>query len=506
MGTVDNAAVTAGSPAPAGLAYKSGPGRWVLLSTVLGSAMASIDATVVGIALPAIGHDFNSSLATLQWVVTAYTLTLAGLLLFAGALGDKYGRKRWFLIGVIWFALASLLCAVAPDSAFLITARAVQGIGAALLTPGSLAIIEASFRPDDRSRAIGAWSGLSGVGTAIGPFLGGWLIQAVSWRLIFVINLPLAALVVAVALRHVPESRDPAAKGKLDLVGSALVTVGLVGLTYGLIEGPAKGWTKPGPLAALLAGVILLAAFVAWERRTPEPMLQLSLFRSTQFTSANILTFIVYGALGGALFLLPIQLIQVAGYTPLQAGVSLLPITVIMLLLSARSGALAGRIGPRLQMSVGPVVIGLGLVLFVRIGTSGNYLTEVLPALVIFGLGLATNVAPLTSTVLAAAPAEQAGMASAINNDVARAASLIAVAVLPAAAGLTGDAYLHKDTFSAGFHTASLISAGLCLGAGVLAAFTIRNPRKKAAPEAVSTAERPCLHCALDSPPQHVVE
>ena len=506
MGTVDNAALTAGSPAPAGLVYKSGPGRWVLLATVLGSAMASIDATVVGIALPAIGHDFGSSLPTLQWVVTAYTLTLAGLLLFAGALGDKYGRKLVFLIGVIWFAAASLLCAVAPDSAFLITARAVQGIGAALLTPGSLAIIEASFRPDDRSRAIGAWSGLSGVGTAIGPFLGGWLIQAVSWRLIFVINLPLAALVVAVALRHVPESRDPAATGKLDVTGGALVTLGLVGLTYGLIEGPAKGWTKPAPLVALLAGVVLLAAFVAWERHTPEPMLQLSLFRSTQFTSANILTFIVYGALGGALFLLPIQLIQVAGYTPLQAGVSLLPITVIMLVLSARSGALAGRIGPRLQMSAGPVVIGLGLALFVRIGPSGNYLTEVLPALVIFGLGLATNVAPLTSTVLAAAPAEQAGMASAINNDVARAASLIAVAVLPAAAGLGGNAYLHKGTFSAGFHTASLISAGLCFAAGVLAALTIRNPRRKPAPEVAPEAERPCLHCALDSPPQHVTE
>jgi EmrB/QacA subfamily drug resistance transporter len=506
MGTVDNAARTAGSPAPPGLAYKSARGRWVLLATVLGSAIASIDATVVGIALPAIGHEFGSSLATLQWVVTAYTLTLAGLLLFAGALGDKYGRKLVFLIGVIWFAVASLLCAVAPDSSFLITARAVQGIGAALLTPGSLAIIEASFRPDDRSKAIGAWSGFSGVGVAIGPFLGGWLIQAVSWRLIFVINLPLAALVLAVALRHVPESRDPAATGKLDVTGGVLVTLGLVGLTYGLIEGPAKGWTHPGPLAALLAGLALLAAFAVWERRTPAPMLQLSLFRSTQFTVANILTFIVYGALGGALFLLPIQLEQVAGYTPLQAGVSLLPITVIMLLLSARSGALAGRIGPRLQMSVGPVVIGLGLALFVRIGSSGNYLTEVLPALVIFGLGLATNVAPLTSTVLAAAPAEQAGMASAINNDVARAAGLIAVAVLPAAAGLSGDAYLHKHTFSAGFHTAALISAGLCFAAGLLAALTIRNPRRKPAPEAAPTAERHCLHCALDSTPQHATE
>jgi EmrB/QacA subfamily drug resistance transporter len=504
MGTVDDAEITAGPPAPAGLAYRSGPGRWVLLATVLGSAMAAIDATVVGIALPAIGRDFGSSLATLQWVVTAYTLTLAGLLLFAGALGDKYGRKRFFVIGVIWFAAASLLCGVAPDAPFLIAARAVQGIGAALLTPGSLAIIEASFRPDDRGKAIGAWSGFSGVGTAVGPFLGGWLIQAVSWRLIFVINLPVAALVVAVTLRHVPESRDPDATGRLDVAGGVLVTLGLVGLTYGLIEGPAKGWASPGPLAALIAGGALLAAFAAWEHHTPAPMLRLSLFRSAQFTAANILTFVVYGALGGALFLLPIQLQQVSGYTALQAGVSLLPITVIMLALSARSGALAGRIGPRLQMTVGPVVIGAGLALFTRIGPSGNYLTEVLPALVVFGLGLAANVAPLTATVLAAAPAEHAGMASAVNNDVARAAGLIAVAVLPAAAGLGGDAYLHPAAFSSGFHTAALISAGLCVAAGVLAAVTIRNPRRPARPEAAPAAERNCLHCALDSPPERV--
>ena len=502
MGTSE---VAAGQP---GLRYASARGRWVLLATVLGSAMASIDATVVGIALPAIGHDFQASLATLQWVVTAYTLTLAGLLLFAGALGDKYGRKRFFVIGVVWFAVASLLCGIAPDAPFLIAARAVQGVGAALLTPGSLAILEASFHPDDRGKAIGAWSGFSGVGTAIGPFLGGWLIQAVSWRLIFVINLPLAALVVAVALRHVPESRDPGATGKLDVTGGVLVTAGLVGLTYGLIEGPAQGWTSTGPLTALAAGVLLLAAFVGWERRAPGPMLQLSLFRSARFTAANIVTFVVYGALGGALFLLPIELEQVSHYTALQAGVSLLPVTVIMLLLSARSGALAARIGPRLQMSIGPVVIGIGLALYTRIGQSGNYLVDVLPAVVVFGLGLATNVAPLTSTVLDAVPAEHAGMASAVNNDVARAAGLIAVAVLPAAAGLSGASYLHPEQFSAGFHKASLISAGLCVAAGALAALTIRNPRKAAAgaapPQAAPPEERSVLHCGLDSPPGRV--
>jgi EmrB/QacA subfamily drug resistance transporter len=479
-------------------------GRWVLFATVLGSTMASIDATVVGIALPAIGKDFNASLADLQWVVTSYTLTLAGLLLVAGALGDRYGRKRVFQIGVAWFTIASILCLIAPNSPFLIGARALQGVGAALLTPGSLAIIEASFHPDDRGKAIGAWSGFAGVGVAIGPFIGGWLIQAVSWRLIFAINVPIAVLVVAVTWRHVPESRDMRETGRVDITGGLLVTLGLIGLTYGLIDGPAAGWNRAAPLASVIAGAALLAVFVLWERRARNPVLPLSLFSSTQFTSANIVTFIVYGALGGALFLLPIQLQQVSGYTALEAGISLLPVTVIMLLLSARSGALAARIGPRLQMTLGPFVIAAAFVLFARIGTSGDYLTEVLPAVVVFGFGLAINVAPLTSTVLAAAPAENAGAASAINNDVARAASLIAVAVLPAAAGLTGTSYLHPDTFSAGFRMASFISAGLCVAGGVLAGLTIRNPRPAALePEAAAAAapERAVLHCGLACPP-----
>jgi EmrB/QacA subfamily drug resistance transporter len=484
------------SSSVAGLSYKSGAGRWVLLATILGSAMASIDATVVGIALPSIGRDFHASLASLQWVVTAYTLTLAGLLLYAGGLGDKNGRKKIFLIGVVWFAIASAICGLAVNAPMLIVARAVQGIGAALLTPGSLAILEASFREEDRSKAIGAWTGFAGVGTAIGPFLGGWLIAAVSWRLIFIINLPVAAVVLVVGMRHVPESRDPNDSGKLDVSGAALVTFGLIGLTYGLIEGPASGWGKPLTLIALALGVALLAGFIVRERRASAPLLKLSMFASAEFSAANAVTFVVYGALGGALFLLPIQLEQVAHYTAIEAGVSLLPITVIMLLLSARSGALAARIGPRLQMSVGPVVIGIGLALLARIGPSANYLTEVFPAVVVFGFGLAINVAPLTATVLAAAPAESAGMASAVNNDVARAASLIAVAVLPAAAGLGGSAYLDPGLFSAGFRHAVFISAGLCVLAGVLAAFTIRNPRRVGQP-----AEPHNLHCGLDAPP-----
>jgi EmrB/QacA subfamily drug resistance transporter len=486
----------------AGLVLASARGRWVLLATVLGSAIASIDATVVGIALPAIGRDFGVGLGDLQWVVNAYTLTLAGLLLLAGALGDKYGRKRVFVIGIIWFAVASLLCSIAPTAPLLIAARALQGVGAALLTPGSLAILQAVFRPDDRGKAIGAWSGFSGVGTAVGPFLGGFLVAAVSWRLIFVINLPLAALVVAVTLRHVPESRDPTDTAPVDVTGGVLVTLGLVGLTYGLIQGPNHGWASAPVLIALLAGVALLGAFGWWEHRSPAPMLSLSLFRSTQFTSTNAVTFIIYGAIGGALFLLPIQLQEVSGYSALEAGISLLPVTVITLLLSARSGALAARIGPRLQMTVGPVLVGAGIALFALIGPSGNYLTEVLPGVVIFGFGLAVTVAPLTSTVLAAVPAEHSGMASAVNNDVARAASLIAVALLPAVGGITGDAYRHPSVFSSGFHTASLAAAGLCVAGGVLAAVTIRNPAR--APAELRPAQRHNLTCAIDAPPQPV--
>jgi len=486
------------------LRYASGPGRWVLAATVLGSAIVAIDATVVGIALPAIGRDFGTGMATLQWVVSAYTLTLAGLLLVAGSLGDRYGRRRVFVIGVVWFALASVLCGIAPSAGMLIAARALQGVGGALLTPGSLAILEASFVPEDRGKAIGAWSGLGGVATAIGPFLGGWLVQAASWRLIFAINIPIAVVVVTLAVRHVPESRDPQATGRVDVTGGALVTLGLVGLTYGLIEGPTLGFGDPVVLAALVGGVALLAGFALWESRTAHPMLPLDLFASRQFTFTNVVTFVVYGALGGALFLLPIMLQQVSGYTALEAGISLLPLTVIMLALSARSGALAARIGPRLQMSVGPILVGLGFALFVRVGHGGSYLTEVLPAVLVLGLGLAATVAPLTATVLAAAPARHAGMASAVNNDVARAAGLIAVAVLPAVAGITGSAYLHPDEFAHGFRIAALISAALCVLGGLVAAVTIRNPR----PVTVVPVAAPksCAHCGLDAPPARATE
>jgi EmrB/QacA subfamily drug resistance transporter len=477
------------------LRYASPAGRWVLVATVLGSGVVGLDATVVGIALPAIGKDFGVGVADLQWVVNAYTLTLAGLLLLGGTLGDRYGRRRVLVLGTVWFALASLLCGVAPNVTVLILARALQGIGGALLTPGSLAILQASFVEEDRSRAIGAWSGLGGVATAVGPFVGGWLIGLASWRLVFFLNLPLAVAVVLIASRHVPESRAPGVAGRLDVTGAVLVTGGLTGFTYGLIEGPERGWTSPAVVTALVAGVLLLAGFVVAEGRVAEPMLPLEIFSSRQFTATNAVTFIIYGALGGAFFLLPVVLQQVAGYSPALTGTALLPVTLIMLLLSARSGALAARIGPRLQMTVGPMVVAAGLALLARIDAGGSYLADLLPAVSVFGLGLAITVAPLTATALASAPVGDAGVASAVNNDVARAAGLIAVAVLPAAAGITGDTYLHPQALAAGFRTAVIISAVACALGGLLAALTIRNPARAATP---STQD---YHCAVGAPP-----
>jgi EmrB/QacA subfamily drug resistance transporter len=492
------------------LRYASGAGRWVLAATVLGSGIAALDATVVGIALPAIGRSFHVSVSSMQWVVDGYTLPLAGLLLLGGALGDAFGRRRVFVIGTVWFALASLACGLAPDAGFLIAARAVQGAGAALLTPGSLAILQASFRPDDRPKAIGAWSGLGGVATAVGPFLGGWLIGAVSWRLVFFINLPAAAAVVLIAARHVPESRAPGPRQPLDITGAVTISLALAGLTYGLIAASADGWVSPPVLASLLAGVVIGGTFIIVEARGAHPMLPLGVFRSRQFSAANAVTFVDYAALGGALFLVPVVLQDVCGYSPLEAGMALLPLTAVMLALSARSAALAARIGPRLQMTVGPLLIAGGMVLFTRVHGNGDYLTQVLPAVLVLGFGLAANVAPLTSTALSAAPAEHAGIASAVNNDVARAAGLIAVAVLPALAGLTGDAYLHPAVLTRGFHVAVLIAAAAAAAGGVLAALTISNrpgtpsgPGQPAPGPAGAADELSLrsLHCALDAPP-----
>ncbi|MGH3260383.1 MAG: DHA2 family efflux MFS transporter permease subunit [Trebonia sp.] len=490
--------------APLVLRYRSRTGRWVLAATVLGSGVAALDATVVGIALPAIGRNFHASVASMQWVVDGYTLPLAGLLLLGGSLGDVHGRRKIFLFGVVWFALASLACGIAPNVAILITARAAQGIGAALLTPGSLAILQASFAPDDRSKAIGAWSGLGGVATAIGPFLGGWLIGAVSWRLVFFINLPIAAAVVVISVRHVPESRAPGPRQPLDVAGAATISLALAAFTYGLIAASSDGWASPPVLIGLLLGVALFAAFCVRQARGSHPMLPLMIFRTRQFSAANAVTFAVYGALGGALFLVPVVLQEASGYSALTAGMAMLPLTVIMLALSARSAALSAKIGPRLQMTVGPLVIAAGMALFIRVEGDGNYLTQVLPAVVVLGLGLAINVAPLTATALSAAPAEHSGIASAVNNDVARTASLIAVAVLPPLAGITGDTYLHPADLTRGFHAAVLIAAVVAALGGLLAAVTIRNPARGQAADTADDRDKDALqtlHCGLDGPP-----
>ena len=487
----------AAAPAPEVLAFGTARGRWVLAATVLGSGIASLDATVVGIALPSINRSFGGGVGTLQWVVTGYSLTLAAFLLLGGSLGDRLGRKRIFSIGVAWFAIASALCGIAPNATFLVVARVIQGIGGALLTPGSLAILQASFRADDRSRAIGAWTGLSGVATAAGPLVGGYLLAVASWRWVFYINVPVAAFVLLVTARHVPESSDPTTTRHIDIPGASLAVLFLAGVTYGLIEGPTRGWGSPLVVGAFVVAVVSVVAFFVVERRSPDPMLPLDLFRSRQFSGANAVTFVVYGALGGALFLLPVELQLVAHYTPLKSGLALVPVTLIMLVFSARSGQLSARIGPRLQMSLGPVVVGAGLALLARATDHGSYWTQVFPAIVIFGIGPAITVAPLTSTAMSAAPAEHSGIASAVNNTVARAAGLFAVAVLPLAAGLTGAAALSPAELADGFRTAVYIAGAASAAGGLLAVLTIRNPARPKA----GAAEPECPYaCGVGAP------
>ncbi len=436
----------------------------MLTATVLGSAVTAIDSTVVGIALPAIGHNFTLPVSSLQWVVTAYLVSLAGLLLVGGALGDRYGRRRVFVIGVVWFAVSSLVCAVAPDAGVLIAGRALQGVGGALLTPGSLAILQASFVKDDRARAIGAWSGLGGVATAIGPFVGGFLISAVSWRLIFLINLPLAFVVVVIATRHVPETRDPAAAGPVDVARRASRHRGPGGVGRRAHRSPELR-AGPRPWSWRMLGVAAGAfvAFVVAEGRERHPMLPLAIFRSPQFSATNAVTFVVYAAIGGALFLLPVQLQQVSHYSPLEAGTALLPLTAVMLAFSARSGALAVRIGPRLQMAVGPVVVGAGMLLLRSIGPSGDYVTEVLPGVLVLAArprhhrGAPHRHRP----VLGPRRARRDGLGRQQRRGPRR--GLVAVALLPALSGLSGHSYVHPAQFAAGFRHAVLI-AGAAVG------------------------------------------
>jgi len=458
-------------------------GRWVLLAAVLGSGIALLDATVVNIALPTLGRELDADLADLQWTVNAYVLSLAALILLGGSLGDRFGRRRVFVIGTVWFGVASLLCGLAPDIEALIAARALQGVGAALLTPGSLSLLQASFVPGDRARAVGAWSGLGGIAAAVGPFVGGLLVE-VSWRLVFLINLPLCVVVVVVALRHVPESVDPDASPRVDVAGAVLGALGLAGVTYALVAAGERG-ASTGVLASGLAGVAGLIGFGLVERRSAHPMLPLGIFASRQFSAANAVTFAVYAALGGVFFLLVVHLQVVAGYSPLAAGTSLLPVTVLMLVLSARAGALAARTGPRLPMTVGPLLCAAGVLLMRRIDTGADYVVDVLPGVVVFGLGLSATVAPLTVTVLGAASERHAGLASGVNNAVARTAGLLAAGL-----GGTDD----PVGFGRGFDRALLLSAGLLVVGAAVSAVAISDAGVRRPP----VRER---HCAVDAPP-----
>jgi EmrB/QacA subfamily drug resistance transporter len=462
------------SSEPGLLRLDSAQGRWVLTAAVLGSGVVLLDGTVVNVALPALGRDLDADFAALQWTVNGYLLSLAALILLGGSLGDRFGRRRLFVIGTVWFGVASLLCGLAPDVRTLVAARVLQGIGGALLTPGSLALLQASFAPADRGRAIGAWSGLGSVAAALGPFLGGLVVE-VSWRWVFLLNVPLCAAVVVVAQRHVPESRDPEAARTVDVGGAVLGALGLAAITYALIALGEEGRSGVAAVTGA-AGVVLLVAFVLLERRLREPLLPPDIFASRQFTAVNLVTFVVYAALSGFLLLFVVHLQVVAGYSPLASGVALVPFTLLMATLSSRSGAYAARRGPRLQLTAGPLLMAAALLPLSRVGPGASYLVDVLPGVLLFGLGLTVMVAPLTTTVLAAAPDRHAGLASGVNNAVARTAGLLAVAVVPVAAGIGGTDYQDAERFAPGFATASYLIAGLLLLGGLLAAATVRDP------------------------------
>lgn len=440
-------------------------GRAALAGLTLGTGVAILDGSVVNVALRSVGTDLDASLAQLQWVVNGYLLALASLVLVGGALGDRRGRRRTYLVGVVWFATASALCAAAQTPGQLVALRVLQGVGAALLTPGALSLIQSSFRPADRASAIGTWAGFSGVAAALGPLVGGWLVDHAGWRWVFGINIPLCLLVLALTARTVPESHDPDQAGRpFDVAGTVLGAVALGALTAVLTVAATVG---AGTLAAGLAlSVAAGAGFVLVERRSTHPLVPLTMFSSRVFSAANAMTLLVYGALGAVTVFVVLQL-QAAGWSALRAGASALPITVAMMLLSSRAAALAARSGPRLPMTLGPLVCAVGVLLLLRIGRDPGWV-DVLPGMVVFALGLAALVSPLTAAVLAAAPEGHSGVASGVNNAVARAGSLLAVAALPAVVGLVGEDYLDPVAMTAGFRAAMLWCAALLVAGGAV--------------------------------------
>jgi len=481
--------------------------KLTLVATILGSTVVFLDSTVVTVALPAIADGLDAGLAGQQWVVEAYMLALVSLLLVGGSLGDQLGRRRMFVFGLVAFGATSALCAVAPTVELLVAARALQGIAGALLVPGSLAIVAATFEGAARGKAVGTWTAWTGIATVIGPAGGGALIALASWRAIFWINLPLIAATVGLTLHSVEESRDPDAFRGIDWLGIALSAAGLGGPVFALIEQPSRGWSDPLVWVPLVAGVACFALFLLHEARARHPMLDLGLFRIRNFAVANLTTLTAYAGLIGGLFFVGLYLQQVAGYSALEAGLATTPVSLILFLLSPRWGKLASGTGPRLPMTLGPIVGGLGLLLLLRVGSGGDYVAEVLPAIVVFGLGLSATVAPLTATVLDSVEERHVGIASGVNNGIARVAGLLAIAVLGAvisarfaalAPGVSGGP-LTADAVAAStsaFHLGVAIAGALMILGGVVSAFGIENPRRavKAVPTRGAAQAGECGH------------
>jgi EmrB/QacA subfamily drug resistance transporter len=481
------------------LRYGSARGRWALAAVILGSGAAFLESSVVTVALPEIGRDLDLELGGLQWVMNAYLLALSALIITGGSLGDLYGRRSVFVFGLVGFAVTSLLCAVAPSGEVLIAARVLQGVAAALLVPASLAIVEASFAEEDRGRAIGAWAGWSGISSLIGPFLGGWLVDAASWRWVFAIVVVAGIVAAWLGARHLPESRAPRSGARRpDWTGSVLVSLGLAGLTYALVEAGGGGLGEPAVAAAGAAGCLLLVAFLLFEQHASQPMLPLAIFRSRQFSGANAATLANYLAIGALFFFLSLQLQDVLGYSALAAGAASFPATLIMLVFSPRAGELGQRIGARIPMTIGPLVLAAGLVLLSGVDRGDDYLDAVLPGVIVFGIGMTIFVAPLTATVLGALPDEQAGIASAVNNAAARLAQLFAGAALPAAAGLSATTAVGPGAFSDGYETAMLIAAAIAAIGGVISWVTIRGAQRRRAPRHPSPSQA-CTSCAPEA-------
>ncbi|XVQ06265.1 MFS transporter [Spirillospora sp. CA-255316] len=485
MRATDTAITTTG-----GLRLSQPAGRWVVVATALGAGLVLLETTVLNVALPEIARDLHTGMAGMQWTVNAFALTLSGLILLGGALGDRYGRRRIYLVGLALFAIGSLLGGFVSSIGWLVAARALQGVGGALLVPGSLALIQAAFHPADRARAVGAWSGVSGVAGAAGPLLGGAVVDAAGWRWVFWINVPIAAVVAMLVIRYVPDARGEAAPGRFDAAGAALAAIGLGGLTYSLTDA-SRGWPLAGAAAAL--GMLALVAFVVVERRATAPMLPMGLFSVREFSAANLASFCLYGAVAGVFFLVPMQLQITTGYSALATGTALLPITAVVLVLSPRAGTLVTRVGPRILLTAGAVLCATAALLALRIGPDASYVPDVLPAVLAAGLGISAVTTPISVTVLSAVPDSRAGIASGVNNGVARAAGLLVVAALPLLANLPQDAARTPGALDQGFDVSMLACAGLFLLGAVVAWCGIGRPGRLA-----GTARH--RHCALAAP------